>query len=165
VTRLAALTASAVFLQLLVGAVMRHTKAGLAIPDFPLSLGRLVPPLDSFPVAIAFAHRAGALVVAGLVFATAAAAFRSRRPGLRRTALALGAIVLVQMSLGALTVLSRKAVAITTVHVATGALLLGAAVALGVASLSKRGSGLHMPRGSLALNVASGDLTPERACS
>jgi cytochrome c oxidase assembly protein subunit 15 len=161
VTQLAALTASAVFLQLLVGAVMRHTKAGLAIPDFPLSLGRLVPPLDSFPVAIAFAHRAWALVVAGLVFATAAAAFRSRRPGLRRTALALGAIVLVQISLGALTVLSRKAVAITTIHVATGALLLGTAVALGVAS---RGSGLHMPRGSLALNVASGDLTP-RACS
>jgi cytochrome c oxidase assembly protein subunit 15 len=138
VTRLAALTASAVFLQLLVGAAMRHTKAGLAIPDFPLSLGRLVPPLDSFPVAIAFAHRAGALVVAGLVLATAAAAFRSRRPGLRRTALALGAIVLVQISLGAMTVLSRKAVAITTIHVATGALLLGTAVALGVASLSKR---------------------------
>jgi heme a synthase len=143
VTRLAAVTASAVFLQLLVGAVMRHTKAGLAIPDFPLSLGRLVPPLDSFPVAIAFAHRVWAFVVAGLVLATAAAAFRSRRPGLRRTALALGAIVLVQISLGALTVLSRKAVAITTIHVATGALLLGTAVALGVASLSKRTSSVR----------------------
>jgi len=143
VTRLGALTASAVFLQLLVGAVMRHTKGGLAIPDFPLSLGRLVPPLDSFPVAIAFAHRAWALVVAGLVFATAAAAFRSRRPGLRRTALALGAIVLVQISLGAMTVLSRKAVAITTIHVATGALLLGTTVALGVASLSKRASSVR----------------------
>jgi heme A synthase len=40
----AAVTAGAVFLQLLVGAVMRHTKAGLAIPDFPLALGRVVPP-------------------------------------------------------------------------------------------------------------------------
>ena len=49
VGRAAAVTAGAVFLQLLVGAVMRHTKAGLAIPDFPLSLGRVVPPLGSFP--------------------------------------------------------------------------------------------------------------------
>ena len=46
-----------IFLQLLVGAVMRHDKAGLAIPDFPLALGRVVPPLTSFPVAIHFAHR------------------------------------------------------------------------------------------------------------
>ena len=58
VGRSAAVTAGAVFLQLLVGAVMRHTRAGLAIPDFPLSLGRVVPPLGSFPVAIHFVHRA-----------------------------------------------------------------------------------------------------------
>jgi heme a synthase len=129
--RLAALTASAVFLQLLIGAVMRHTKAGLAIPDFPLSLGRIVPPVDSFPVAIAFAHRAWALVVAGLVFATVVAALRA---GNRRTGLFLGALVLAQIALGALTVLSRKNVAITTAHVVTGALLLGTSVALSLGS-------------------------------
>lgn len=137
-TRLATLTASAVFLQLLVGAVMRHTKAGLSIPDFPLSLGRIVPPLDSFPVAIAFAHRAWALVVAGLVLATTAATLRSRRPNLSRAALALSLLVFVQIALGAITVLSKKNVAVTTAHVATGALLLGTAVALGVGSLSRR---------------------------
>ncbi len=129
--RLAALTASAVFLQLAIGAVMRHAKAGLAIPDFPMSLGRVVPPLDSFPVAIAFAHRAGALAVAGLVFATVVAAFRAGR---RRTGIFLGALVLAQIGLGALTVLSRKNVAITTAHVATGALLLGTSVALSFGS-------------------------------
>ncbi|HEX9492282.1 MAG TPA: COX15/CtaA family protein, partial [Thermoanaerobaculia bacterium] len=32
-----------VFLQILLGALMRHLGAGLAIPDFPLSFGRLVP--------------------------------------------------------------------------------------------------------------------------
>jgi len=138
--RLAAWTASAVFLQLVIGAVMRHTKAGLAIPDFPLSRGRIVPPLDSFPVAIAFAHRAWALVVAGLVFATVVAALRA---GNRRTGLFLGALVLAQVALGALTVLSRKNVAITTAHVVTGALLLGTSVALSLGghrlkSLSRR---------------------------
>jgi cytochrome c oxidase assembly protein subunit 15 len=129
--RLAALTASAVFLQLLIGAVIRHSKAGLAIPDFPLSLGRIVPPLDSFPVAIAFAHRAWALVVAGLVFATVVAALRA---GNRRAGLFLGVLVLAQIALGALTVLSRKNVAITTAHVVTGALLLGTSVALSLGS-------------------------------
>jgi cytochrome c oxidase assembly protein subunit 15 len=126
-SRLAALATAAVFVQLVIGAVMRHTKAGLAIPDFPLALGRVVPRIDSFPVAIAFAHRAWALVVAALVIAAAVAAYRS---GLRRTALFLGTLVPAQIALGALTVLSRKGVAITTAHVATGALLLGTSLAL-----------------------------------
>jgi cytochrome c oxidase assembly protein subunit 15 len=138
VTRLAAFTASAVFLQLLLGAVMRHTKAGLAIPDFPLSLGRVIPPLDSFPVAIAFAHRAWGILVAVLVLVTAAAAFRTRRAGLTRAALALALIVVAQVALGAVTVLSHKNVAVTTAHVATGALLLGTVVAIAVGSLSRR---------------------------
>jgi len=130
VARFAAMAASAVFLQLLVGAVMRHTKAGLAIPDFPLSLGRVVPPLDSFPVAVAFAHRVGAVAVAGLVFATVGAATRSGRPGLRSGSVFLGALVVVQVALGAATVLSHKAVVVTTAHVATGALLLGTSLAI-----------------------------------
>ena len=132
-SRLAALAAGAVFVQLVLGAVMRHTKAGLAIPDFPLSLGRVVPPIDSFPVAIAFAHRAWALVVAGVVFAAAAAAYRA---GLRRSAIFLGTLVPAQIALGALTVLSRKGVAVTTAHVATGALLLGTSLALSLCALS-----------------------------
>ena len=141
--RLAAWTAGAVFVQLVVGAVMRHTKAGLAIPDFPLSLGRLVPPLDSFPVAIAFAHRAWALVVAGFVFAAAFAAVRS---GFRRTGFFLGSLVLAQVALGAATVLSGKSVAITTAHVATGALLLGTAIALALGAMIGPGRTLRERR-------------------
>ena len=138
VSRLAAATAGAVFLQLVVGAVMRHTKAGLAIPDFPLSLGRVVPPLESFPIAIAFGHRAWALVVAVLVFATAAAAARTGRADLKRTGVFLGSLVLVQIALGAATVLSAKNVAITTAHVATGALLLGSTLALSLGTAPRR---------------------------
>jgi cytochrome c oxidase assembly protein subunit 15 len=132
--RLAALAAGAVFVQLVVGAVMRHTKAGLAIPDFPLAFGRVVPRIDSFPVAIAFAHRAWALVVAGVVFAAVVAAYRA---GLRRSALFLGLLIPVQVALGALTVLSRKSVPITTAHVATGALLLGTSLALSLSAMTR----------------------------
>jgi cytochrome c oxidase assembly protein subunit 15 len=135
VTRLAGAAAAVVFLQLLVGSVMRHTKAGLAIPDFPLALGRVVPPLDSFPVAIAFAHRVLALVVFGFVCAAAAAAVASGRNGLRRTGWILLLLVVGQISLGAWTVLSGKAVAVTTAHVATGAAILGVSIALCLSSL------------------------------
>lgn len=137
VSRIAAVTAGAVFVQLLIGAVMRHTKSGLAIPDFPLSLGRVVPPFESFPVAIAFAHRAWAIAVTALVFATVARASRSGRPALRRASAFLGLLVVAQVALGALTVLSGKSVAITTAHVATGALLLGTSVALALGGLAR----------------------------
>jgi heme a synthase len=136
VARVTTAAAGAVFLQLVVGAVMRHTKAGLAIPDFPLALGELVPPLTSFPVAIHFAHRVWALAVAGLVAASAVAAFRTGRRGLKTTSLWLCALVVAQIALGAATVLTRKDVLVTTAHVATGALLLGSALALGLSSLA-----------------------------
>ena len=52
-----------IYLQIVVGATMRHTDAGLAIPDFPLVFGHLIPPHWDAKIAIHFAHRVGALVV------------------------------------------------------------------------------------------------------
>ena len=122
----AALTAAViVYLQLLVGAVMRHIGAGLAIPDFPLAFGLLVPPVTSVPVLVHFAHRVGALVV---LVAVARLFLHARRAGdarLVRMASALLGLVLVQIALGAATVLAMKAVTPTTLHVATGAAILG----------------------------------------
>jgi len=123
-----------IFLQLLIGAVMRHTKAGLAIPDFPLAFGRVVPPIASFSVAVHFAHRVGAVAVAAMAFIVLARARRSARPGLRKTAITIVSLVLLQIGLGGLTVLSRKDVLITTGHVAAGALILGTSLALALAS-------------------------------
>jgi cytochrome c oxidase assembly protein subunit 15 len=135
ILRIGRVTVAVIFLQLLVGAVMRHTKAGLAIPDFPLALGRIIPPLATFAVAIHFLHRVVALAVAGCAALCGARAFASKRTGLKKTAAALVALVAVQITLGALTVLTRKSVAITTAHVATGALILGTALAFTLASL------------------------------
>ena len=52
-----------VYSQILLGATMRHTGAGMAIPTFPLAFGHVLPPVWSAAIAIHFAHRAGALVV------------------------------------------------------------------------------------------------------
>jgi cytochrome c oxidase assembly protein subunit 15 len=124
--RAAAMAATAaVFVQLLLGAVMRHIGAGLAIPDFPTSFGRWVPPLDSAPIAVHFAHRLGALAVVALVVRLVVAAWRAPDRRFRRPVVLLLGLVLVQVGLGAATVLTGKAVTPTTTHVAIGAAVLG----------------------------------------
>jgi len=125
---LAAATTAAVYGQLLLGAVVRHTKAGLAIPDFPLAFGRVIPPLNDAAVQIHFAHRVGALLVALLVAWTAARVLRAHRdePRLTRPAIALLALLGAQLVLGALTIWTGRAVIPTTAHVLGGASVLAA---------------------------------------
>lgn len=124
--RLATLTTGAVYCQILVGATMRHTGAGLAIPDFPLMFGGVIPDHWSAGIAVHFAHRAGAVVVAALALSTAIYIWRTHtdRPELASPALLLLILVVVQIVLGASTVLSRLQPWINSVHVVCGALVL-----------------------------------------
>ncbi len=145
VHRLAVLATAVVFLQLVLGAIMRHAEAGLAIPDFPLAFGRLVPPLDSGKVAIHFAHRLGAILVtiAIALLVTRVVTSHRREARLTRPSLLLLGLVAAQVSLGAATVLTRKEALLTTAHVVTGALIL--ATSLLVALRSYRPKGLGAP--------------------
>jgi cytochrome c oxidase assembly protein subunit 15 len=134
--RLATAATATIYLQILVGAVMRHLGAGLAIPDFPLVFGALVPPRWDVPIAVHYAHRVGALAVLGVVTWTAARVFTGhRREGaLRRPAAALLLLVAAQIGLGAAVVLGGRAVAVNTLHVATGATLLASSLVLTLAA-------------------------------
>jgi heme a synthase len=129
---LATATTAIIYLQIIVGALMRHMHAGLAIPDFPLAFGHLVPPMFSVPIAINFAHRCGAVVVSAMVLWTVARVLRQYgdEPALRHPALGLLVLLALQIGLGAATVLSRRAVIPTTSHVAVGAAVLATSVAL-----------------------------------
>jgi cytochrome c oxidase assembly protein subunit 15 len=124
---LSAATAAAVYGQLILGAVVRHTRAGLAIPDFPLAYGRLIPPLVAREVQIHFAHRVWAVVVAALAgwLVARILRFHGRQPLLARPAILLAALVAAQIFLGGLTVWTGKAVLPTTLHVLGGAMVLG----------------------------------------
>jgi cytochrome c oxidase assembly protein subunit 15 len=151
VTRVAMIATSAVFLQLILGAVMRHLHAGLSVPDVPLAYGQLFPALDpdalarynhelvtrdlrlsaddpytAVQIVIHMTHRYWAVVTAALVGWLAVRLVRlgGQSSRLRTLGLLLGVLVVVQVSLGVATVLSLKAVDLTTAHVATGALLL-----------------------------------------
>jgi cytochrome c oxidase assembly protein subunit 15 len=131
---LASACAAAIYLQILLGAIVRHTGAGLAIPTFPLAYGRLVPPLESFPVVIHYAHRVGALVVAFLAILVVARTLRRHRdlPLLVRPAVLLGLLIVGQIALGGWVIWSYKAAWVTTAHLGTGALLFATGLTLGL---------------------------------
>jgi cytochrome c oxidase assembly protein subunit 15 len=140
--RLAVATTLAIYAQLVLGAITRHLSKmsidrdgpRLAIPDFPLAFGGVVPPLDRLAqgdVAAHFGHRVGAVAVTVLVVWLASRLVaEAGLPGiLRGLAVLLFAGLVVQLSLGATVVWTDKATTPTTFHVATGAMVLAASMA------------------------------------
>jgi len=129
--RLGVACCALLFVQLGVGAVVRHSFAGLAIPTFPWSTpqGGLLPSEWGFQVAIQFAHRvtAGAVAVAVAAFAVAVWRDRGASLAMRSGASALVGLVAFQILLGAAIIRTQRAVAVTTGHVLVGALTLAAA--------------------------------------
>lgn len=139
----------AIYIQLILGAVMRHTGSGLAVPDFPLAYGQLIPSLSpasleaynqqliyddirlaadgaitSSQIVIHMLHRLWAFVIAvGTIF-LCVRLWKFSIPMLRTYAGVILLLLVGQIGLGAWTVLSRKAFEIATAHVAVGALLL-----------------------------------------
>ena len=141
--RLSAAGTGLVFVQLFLGALMRHSGAGLAIPDFPLSFGHLVPPQFDADIAIHFAHRVGALVVSFVVVLIAVRAMRQGRSELAGPARLALALVVLQVSLGAISVLTRLAVIPTTIHLLVGALLLATLMVLTIRAFQPGGAEVH----------------------
>jgi len=128
---LATLTAVAVSAQFLFSAWVRDG-ASLAVPDFPLTSGPLVPPhWDARTVAHA-AHRIGALAVAALTLATIGhvLAHHRRRPDLRNPSLLLIAALSAQLALDAFVVGTPGPSAANVAQAVTGALVLAAALVL-----------------------------------
>jgi heme a synthase len=116
-------TTAWIYAQILIGATMRHTDAGLAIPDFPLAFGHIIPPQWDPKIAIHFAHRVGALVASVLIIATAGHVFyhHRRRGDLVRPTILLLVLLTMQIALGAYTILTEKHYVINSLHVITGA--------------------------------------------
>ncbi len=148
--KVAAGVAVLVYLQLIIGAVMRHAGAGLAVMDFPLMAGSVFPPLNDETVAginqvrltkamapitlsnvvVHIIHRLGGVIVTVGVFTLLWKVARSTevRAATKRLVWGLGALVLCQFALGAITVLSERSPVIASIHVVTGALLLALTV-------------------------------------
>jgi cytochrome c oxidase assembly protein subunit 15 len=138
--RIAVATTGLVYLQILIGATMRHTEAGLAIPDFPLAFGHLIPPAWDAKIAVHFAHRVGALVVTLFTLATTGHVFfhHRSRPELWRPSALLLVLLATQITLGALTVLSQKHYIINSLHVVTGGCVLATSLVLALRTQRSR---------------------------
>lgn len=134
-----------VFVQLILGATMRHTNSGLAIPDFPLMYGKAMPPLDDvsldqineiriwklglekvtfFQLGVHLFHRMGAVLIGLAAMGLVADIFRrcSDISVLKKLGIILSVLVIIQFSLGMAVIWTAKAADIATAHVAVGAL-------------------------------------------
>jgi cytochrome c oxidase assembly protein subunit 15 len=162
-SRLALLAAGATYVQILLGAIVRHTGAGLAIPDWPLSFGKVAPSGAEWAgdgVLAQFVHRTFAWVVAALVVAAALALRKAGdAPGLRPLASLWLFLLAAQVTLGATSVWTAKAVWATAAHLAVGGLLWIAGVLASV--LLARLSALSTAPASAA--AGAGETAPAAA--
>jgi heme A synthase len=123
VRALAGAAALGVYLQIVLGALVRHTGSGLACGSEVILCQGAAWPLGG-PAQLVTLHRFAGVAVGILVAAAAFAAIRSGPPRARRAALAATALVVVQVLLGAWTVWSLVAVPVVSLHLGVGALLL-----------------------------------------
>jgi cytochrome c oxidase assembly protein subunit 15 len=136
-----------IFLQLILGATMRHQHAGLAIPDFPTAYGKIWPdtgadavarynaeriettnvnPITAFQIILQMIHRIVALVIfAGVAAAVGLSIKRlGKKNSLTKLAVFWLALIIFQIALGIATIWTNKAADVATAHVLVGALSL-----------------------------------------
>lgn len=156
-SRLVIGTTLAIYLQLGLGATMRHQHRDLSILDFPLAYGSIVPDTSSariaqidtwrearalsavtpFQIWLQMAHRFVAVLIgAGII----AALFTARRTGetaglLSRFTDTWFLLLAAQITLGAWVIWSNKAADIATAHVAVGATMFALGVAISMLCL------------------------------
>jgi cytochrome c oxidase assembly protein subunit 15 len=166
---------AALFVQLTLGAAVRHYKADKSLPDFPLHYSQVLPPMSQdaldeaylayhaerfgltteeataagwsnrsprnntvvvpvWKVHLQFAHRVWAytLLIAGITLVVMTLRSKLDQRLLLTPALLLLSLFVLQVSLGAITVMTETDVFAATMHQATGALLIATATWLAV---------------------------------
>ncbi len=185
IRKVAAITALAIFVQILLGALTRLTDSGLSCPDWPLCYGLWFPsPAElvaleadyTFGQVMAeWTHRFNAAVVVGpltLVLLIMAWRKRQEAPAIFRLMVAAAVLLLIQAGLGGFTVLDRNSPWSVAVHLGVALVLL--AQILLVYMRARNGAepergGAHAlvwPAAALALvTVASGAMVAKSAAS
>src|SRR5205814_1695187 len=123
-------TTALTYLQLLLGATVRHTGAGLICTDLPYCRGTIWPSGVHPAVHLHMLHRAVAFAVLALVAWNAVRLARGATGVVRVLAWAGPALVVVQIALGVLTIATFKDLVPVTAHLFVSALLLAALVSL-----------------------------------
>lgn len=147
---LALATTAIIYLQLALGATMRHEHRDLSITDFPTAYGQWIPDTNSDAIAkinsvrdarglsdvtaeqiwLQMAHRFGAIIITVGVIAFFVVAQRQKFSPLRNLSDIWLIGIFLQLALGAWTIWSNKAADIATAHVAVGATMFGLGIAI-----------------------------------
>ncbi|MEY2546905.1 MAG: heme a synthase [Verrucomicrobiota bacterium] len=147
VWKIALMTTIAIYVQLALGATMRHQHRDLAILDFPTANGAWIPDtsgeaivkinswrdarglsdVNGFQIWLQMAHRFLALLIAIGVIMTF---LRATNSSLRRLSILWASGIFIQITLGAWVIWSNKAADIATAHVAVGATMLSLGVCI-----------------------------------
>jgi cytochrome c oxidase assembly protein subunit 15 len=142
----------AIYVQLALGATMRHQHRDLAILDFPTANGEWIPDtsaaalakinvwrdaralsdVTAFQIWLQIAHRFIALLIAIAIITFCARVWRETRSfdALKRLSLVWVGLVFGQIALGAWVIWSNKAADVATAHVAVGAVMLSFGVSI-----------------------------------
>jgi heme a synthase len=141
------LTLVLIYLQLMMGAWVRHSESGLAVLDFPTTGGQILPLFDgemltninaerakfklpavtNFNVFVHFLHRLGGVLVFSSVLTLFLCIARQSKKlkGLFKISLTILSLTVLQFLLGILTIFSIREPWLTSLHVLNGAILLG----------------------------------------
>ena len=141
------LVAISIYIQLILGAIMRHTESGLAIPDFPLSGGYIIPPFNQsmietiqsmhfdaglqfvelYQIIFHYFHRLGAFIVTLSIgyLSFSLVQLKLKFSIVHKLTLSIILLLLIQIFLGAMTIWTVKNPLITSFHVLNGAIILG----------------------------------------
>jgi len=169
----------AIYVQLALGATMRHQHRDLAILDFPTANGTWIPDtstaalakinawrdarglsdVTAFQIWLQMTHRFLAFIIAIAVIALALCVWRDvpRFAALKKLSILWVALVICQISLGAGTIWSNKAADVATVHVALGAVMLSFGVSISAIcwGISRREVGRALPPGAPQIDPVS----------
>ena len=115
-----------VYWQLVLGAYVRHSNAGLACPDFPRCLGYWLPPYLSKTVFVHLFHRISGVVILVISFWLFFKAYYIKADleillNLKRLAF----LVLIQVVVGVFVVVSKLAFSMTAIHLLIALLIVG----------------------------------------
>lgn len=125
----------AVFMQLILGAVIRHThRLGIADDGILTTGGKWFPGFGDFDLGILFSHKAWAVVVFWISIALSLFVARSLREnrGLRWHAYGMSVLLAAQLGLGMLIIVTAKTFWVTNFHVLTGLTILALAFTFSV---------------------------------
>src|SRR6478609_658204 len=147
VHRFAVALAIATYLLILIGGLVHGTGSSLACPDWPTCYGTFMPKMEG-GVLVEHSHRLAAGTVTMMTVGLAiwlAASKRAEAKPLRPFGWLALALVLVQATLGGITVLLRLPTPVSTAHTATSLLFFATVLYIAVRSRPARFTALAAP--------------------